>query len=301
MIDHVINVVSYKIEEKSQSFTAHIEENVPAVVIADEQRLVQVLTNLLSNANKFTPQHGSIQLRVTLDEQKDNQCALRFEVRDSGIGISAEQQSKLFRSFEQADGSISRKYGGTGLGLAISRKIVEMMDGKIWVESEMAQGSTFVFTVRIEIGDAELADKLSSDQPVDKLNDYTGAFKGRHVLLAEDVEINREIIITLLENTGVQIDCAVNGEEAVELFANNMDKYDLILMDIQMPSVDGYEATRRTRAMDSPKAKSIPIIAMTANVFREDIEKCNAAGMDDHIGKPIDIDVLLEKMQYYFN
>jgi len=217
-------------------------------------------------------------------------------VTDTGIGISDEQQSRLFSSFEQAESSTSRKFGGTGLGLAISKHIVELMGGKIWLESRPGAGSTFTFTVLLKRGKEENAEssphKAASEQQV--------SFKGRRILLAEDVEINREIVIALLEPTEIEIDCAVNGKEAVRMFSHKPKSYDLILMDLQMPEMDGFEATHQIRSIEG-QLKRVPIIAMTANVFKEDIEKCLKVGMNDHIGKPLDFNEVMEKLKYYLN
>ncbi len=299
MLIKVINVVNYKIDEKHQKFDVHIAENVPGYINGDKQLLSQVLTNLLTNANKFTPEGGRIDMVVQVLQFRQDTYTIQFAVEDNGIGISREQQSRLFQSFEQADGSVSRKYGGTGLGLVISKKIIEMMGGQISLESEEGLGSRFVFTVVVGIA-GEHPD-LQTDAPGFEMNGLIGEndFTGKRILLAEDVEINREIIISLLEETHVVIDSAENGLKACEMFERNPEMYDLIFMDIHMPEMDGYEATRRIRAMDNDKARTIPIIAMTANVFREDIEKMLAAGMNDHIGKPVEIKEVLQKMRKY--
>ena len=254
-----------------------------------------LLTNLLGNAIKFTPDESSVCLKAALLEEKDGICTIQFEVIDSGIGISPEQQTRLFQSFQQAEISTANKYGGTGLGLSISKNIVEMMNGKIWVESELDKGSTFTFTVQMKRGNSQKYENMTKGE--DK--SVSVNFAGNRILLAEDVDINCEILLTLLEPTLLEIDCVKNGADAVRLFKEAPERYDMILMDVQMPEMDGYEATRQIRALDFEKAKKIPIIAMTANVFREDIEKCLNAGMNDHIGKPINLENVLEKLQYY--
>jgi len=343
-------------------------------------------------------------------------------VTDTGIGISQEQQSKLFQSFQQAESSTTRKFGGTGLGLAISKNIVEMMGGKIWIESELGKGATFVFTIQLErledkeysapdlkslrflavdddhvildyfikiaerygavchtaenakdalrlrekngpysiyfvdyqmpgMNGMELTRKLkekdgaqahvimisgmewntieaeAKNTGVDKfllkplfpanivgaVNEFLGPnqqkdetaketidrFEGCSVLLVDDIEINREIVLTMLEETLLSIDCAENGRIAVDKFMKNPEKYDAIFMDVQMPEMDGYEATQTIRSLDLPNAKDIPIIAMTANAFREDIEKCLSVGMNGHVGKPINFDEVLEMLRTY--
>jgi PAS domain S-box-containing protein len=427
MLRRVVNVVNFRIDEKHQELSVDIDHSIPRTFIGDDQRIAQVITNLLGNAVKFTPEHGAINLTVRLAEKKDNLCTLQVSVSDTGIGISPEQQTKLFRSFEQAESSTTRKYGGTGLGLAISKNIVEMMGGSIWIQSEPGKGSTFTFTIQLERGKEEkrgllpsdinlknirimavdddtdvlsffmevtqgfglscdtavsgekalelidqkdgyhiyfidwkmpgidgiqLAREIKARKPensivtmisaaewgaiakeakaagvdnflskplfpstiaevineclgvkqqaeVTQTADIKGIFAGRRILLAEDVEINREIVQALLEPTKLEIDCAENGTEAVSMFTESPDKYDMIFMDIQMPEMDGYEATRRIRLLDNPKAKTIPIIAMTANVFKEDIEKCLAFGMDSHVGKPLDFNEVLNRLHSY--
>ncbi|MDL2264215.1 response regulator [Synergistaceae bacterium OttesenSCG-928-I11] len=427
MISRVVNVINFKLDEKNQHFSAQVDRAIPPFIVSDELRMSQVVTNLLSNANKFTPDGGDVSLYIRLVEEADDNLLLQFDVVDNGIGISPEGQSKLFRSFEQADGSISRKFGGTGLGLAISKRIVDLLGGSLWVKSEEGRGSTFSFTARVLKGERasralplredewknlrvlaidddpgvltffahaaqsvglqcktasggrEALDLISSGERFDvifvdwKMPDIDGIeltarikerygtqavvimissaewseigeraraagvdrfipkplftptivdcieeclsatthhlpdasvndggiFKGKRILLAEDVEVNREILISLLEDTGVEIDCAENGREALETFEATPEAYDLIFMDIHMPEMDGFEATRRIRALPAPRAATVPIIAMTANVFREDVEKCLAAGMNDHVGKPLDMDEIMGKMKRY--
>jgi CheY-like chemotaxis protein len=214
-----------------------------------------------------------------------------ISISDTGIGISEEQKSRLFNAFMQAETSTTRKFGGTGLGLVISKNIIEMMGGIIWVESELGKGSTFHFTVQMN----RATNRVSTTdwQAEGEQANYAEHFQGRRILLVEDVEINREIILALLEPTKLSIDCSENGQIAVNTFKENPQRYDMIFMDLQMPEMDGYEATRQIRSLDVPNAKTIPIIAMTANVFKEDIENCLAAGMDGHIGKPIHFDEVL--------
>ncbi len=299
MVDQATTVAGFKIEEKKQHLAIRIDDGVPPSIIADRQRLAQVIANLLNNANKFTPEDGNITLRVSAEGAPEDRRTLRIEVADNGIGISPEQRERLFQSFEQADDSISRKYGGTGLGLAISKTIVERMDGKIWVESELGKGARFIFTARVGVGNPEKEIGATPGTPREGTCDT--AFAGKHILLAEDVEINREILAAMFDGTGVEIDCAENGRLAVERFIANAERYDMIFMDIHMPEMDGYEATRQIRAQREaiPRAETIPIVAMTANVFKEDIAACLAAGMNDHIGKPIEIDELMAKTRRY--
>jgi signal transduction histidine kinase/DNA-binding response OmpR family regulator len=427
-LQRVVNVNNFRIIEKEQNFTVKLDKNIPHTLIGDDQRLAQIVTNLISNAIKFTPRHGSIQLSAFLEKEENSVCTIRIEVADSGIGISREQQNRLFASFEQADSNTSRKFGGTGLGLAISKRIVEMMDGRIWIVSELGKGSTFVFTIQAKRGSEkggllgpgvnwknvrllvvdddqdirihflELAQQLdlhcdvaadgeealalierkrpyniyfvdwqmpgmdgvefsrrvkgqgfetsvvimisavewsgimeeARQAGVDKflskplfpstiancINECLGTenalakqqepeqtenFTGYHLLLAEDIEINREIVLALLESTKISVDTAENGLEAVKQYSRNPEKYDMIFMDIQMPEMDGYEATQRIRALDNSQAKKVPIIAMTANVFRKDVERCLEAGMNDHIGKPLVFEEVLQKLHIYLH
>ena len=434
MLQKVVNVINFRIDERQQILTVHIDERMPRFLVGDDQRLAQVITNLLSNAVKFTAEKGRIRLNAKVIGEENGVYTIQIEVSDTGIGISREQQSKLFNSFQQADSGTSRKFGGTGLGLAISKRIVDLMGGQIWVESEPGMGSTFAFTVKAEksrgvhtsmfapgvniknirilaiddnseilelfenimvrfgikcdtasgakealalieknghydlyfvdwkmpgmdgvelsrkikehcaresipaksvvimisAGEWNTIEKEAKNAGVDKFlakplfpssiadtineclgfdtmgpaqeessNEQTENFEGYTMLLVEDVDINREIVTTLLEPTALNIVCAENGREAVEKFAAAPEKYNMIFMDLQMPEMDGYEATRTIRAMNNEWAKSIPIVAMTANVFREDVEKCLASGMNDHVGKPLDIKEVLEKLKQY--
>jgi len=301
MIHKVLNVSMMRAEEKLQKIEVSIDSQIPKYVIGDDQRLAQVLTNLLSNAVKFTPDKGEIKLNVFLNGEAGNYCELRFEVVDNGIGISPEKQHKLFDAFEQAEDVTHRKYGGTGLGLSISKRIVEMMNGRIWVESELGKGAKFIFTILLE------RNKDADDMPDgydDQSNEDPGStlrktFKGKRLLLAEDVEINREIVVSLLEDSGLSIDCAENGKEAIDMIFADPEKYDIIFMDLQMPVMDGLEASRIIRTLPPRKKGRLPVIAMTANVFKEDIEACLEAGMDDHLGKPLDTERIYEKMNKY--
>jgi CheY-like chemotaxis protein len=466
MLQKVVNVVNFKIDEKKQNFLVNIDPKIPRFLISDDQRLAQVITNLLSNALKFTPEHGAIRLNTKFLREESEYCTIQFEVIDSGIGITEEQKPRLFNSFEQAESGTSRKFGGTGLGLAISKRIVEMMNGRIWVESAWGEGSSFSFTIQAKRGEESPGRRLNpgvnlntlrilvaDDDPevreylahlmeqfriscdiaagaeealalvekngpydmylvdwkmpgmngidlsrkikkqgsgtsiiimisatelrdieddakdagvdrflakpifpsmiLDAINECLGTeslldsgnstmevtdnFEGRRILLVEDVEINRELVQTLLEPTLLRIDCAENGRMAVEMFRAAPEAYDMIFMDVQMPEMDGYEATRKIRQfekarnapgvfpqqgeeserlsespqgeksmefLETPKRlwespQGIPIIAMTANVFQEDIQKCLQAGMNGHVGKPIDFSDVLAKLRTY--
>jgi signal transduction histidine kinase len=327
-IERIVNVISIKFEEKNLQLTTTIDREIPGRLVGDDQRLAQVITNLLGNAVKFTPEGGSVKLSVRLVAARrrqdriygmgTNRCTVHVEVSDNGIGISEEQRKRLFTSFGQAEKSTSRTYGGTGLGLAISKRIVEMMDGSIGVDSEVGEGSTFWFNVILErCPEEEEANESESGRESENENEnalnvndstriagaktQTDCFKGRHILLAEDVEVNREIVIALLEPTQIEIDLAENGVEVLRLFMEDPERYELIFMDVQMPKMNGLEATRQIRALDIPRAKTVPIVAMTASVFREDIEKCLESGMNDHVGKPLDLAEVMEKLRRHLN
>jgi PAS domain S-box-containing protein len=433
VIRKAVNVINFRIDEKHQRFIVDLDNSIPHNLIGDDQRLAQIITNLLSNAVKFTPDEGEVRLSARLSGRVDDSYIIQIAVTDTGIGISKEHQARLFRSFQQADSSTSRKFGGTGLGLAITRRLVEMMDGRIWIESELGQGATFAFTFRAEAGTEpskyQLSEKVSwenvrllivDDAPevleyfrgeterlriycdfassgeealdliarnglydiyfidwkmpgmngikltslvkeknrdrlsmvvmissaewntiesdaknagvdrylrkplfrsdiIECLNESFGEkgadaetarnkdedFSGFHILLVEDVDINREIVLSILEPTKLEIDCAENGAIAVEMVQQAKKPYDMIFMDLQMPEMDGFEATRRIRDFEKTSAapegppKRLPIVAMTANVFREDIENCLKAGMDAHIGKPLDIEEVMGKLRFY--
>jgi len=436
MLQRVVNVVNFRVDEKKQKLTVRIDRAIPKNLVGDDQRIAQVITNLLGNAIKFTGEQGSIHLDARLLSAVSGVYNIQFSVADTGIGISLSQRERIFSSFEQAEISTTRKYGGTGLGLTISKNIVELMGGNIWMESELNKGSVFTFVIPLKQGTQEYTGLLSPDVNLDNIRilvvdddkdildyfkeitnelnincttalsgeealrlieqngDYhiyfvdwrmpgmdgiqfaaelkanylrkcsmheesaksvvimisaaewssiekdaiiagvdkflskplfpshiadvlneslgidrkkiqestaeiKGIFNGKHILLVEDVEINRDILTELLIPTGIKIDCAENGKIAVQMFSDAPEKYDMIFMDVQMPEMDGYEATKRIRALKFPQAQTIRIIAMTANVFREDIERCLEAGMDNHLGKPLDFVDVIDKLRHY--
>jgi signal transduction histidine kinase len=310
MLANIIDVISIRAEEKHQNIAVNVNANVPPFIIGDELRLSQVITNLFTNAIKFTPENGNVILSAEkLDESSgvhgaDSEITLRIEVVDSGIGISEEQQKRLFTSYSQADSSITKNFGGTGLGLAISKQIVELMQGTIWIESELNKGSKFIFTIKAKKRTENAGKVLSTTSPSgssagSKATDFD--FKGYTILVAEDMAFNREILGKYLEKTGISIDFAENGKVAVSMFAEHPERYNLILTDVHMPEMDGVEATRAIRALELPRAKDITIIAMTADAFREDIEKCLSAGMNDHIAKPVVPKDIYAKLKKYLS
>jgi PAS domain S-box-containing protein len=296
MLDDIYNINIGKAEGKGVSLVFEISPNAPDIVMGDRLRLSQVISNLLSNAVKFTPANGAVRLSVKPVDDDAKSPAIEIAVEDNGIGIDDKALKNLFKPFEQADVSISRKYGGTGLGLAISRNIVEQMGGQLRVTSELGRGSRFFFVIPIELGVIPEKDE-TSETNVTHAADFD--FRGKRILIAEDIEINKFIVSALLEDTGVDVDFAENGREAYEMFTASPDSYDMIYMDVQMPEVDGCEATVKIRESGVQGAGEIPIVAMTANAFAEDVERCLDSGMNDHISKPIDQSVLLKKTAIY--
>ena len=279
------DVLLERVQHKGLSLVVHMDPRTPHVVMGDPLRLRQVLLNLLSNAVKFT-ERGEIRMSVAPRDITTESVELLFTVKDNGIGMTPNQLTTIFESFSQADGSITRTYGGTGLGLAITKALVELMGGTIWVESEFGSGSTFSFCLPMRPGEESVTAPQAPSLVLAQQHDAEQV----RILLAEDNEINQEIALEFLTLLGFSTDVAANGREAVE--AARDKEYDLILMDIQMPEMDGFEATRQIRASGKANAKSIPIIAMTANAMESDKEKSRLAGMNDHISKPIDPELL---------
>ena len=247
------------------------------ILRGDKTRLKQALVNYLGNAVKFTDT-GSITLACRIENETDTDCLLRFEVRDTGIGMTEEQQARIFNAFEQADGSTSRKYKGTGLGLTITQRIVQLMGGETGVTSSPGAGSTFWLTCRLGKGRAKPSALVTETAEAILRREY----RGRKVLVVEDEPLNREVIGDMLEELGLVVDAAINGNEA--LIKVRQAHYDIVLMDMQMPELDGLDATRKLRAM--PDGQDLAIIALTANAFDDDRERCLAAGMNDFIAKP---------------
>ena len=272
-----------------------IDPSLPELLIGDEFRVKQVLINLLSNAVKFTTE-GQVALDVSTAECGADFCTIRFTVSDTGIGMSDSFLQKIFTPFEQEDSFLSRRYAGSGLGLSISNNLVALMGGEMTVESRLGKGSKFVFTIPFEKAKASAAEIKTDAQ-----EDIKGSLCGKRILLADDIEINREIVLELFAETGAEIEQAGDGEEAYQKFADSLaGYYDCVLMDIQMPKMDGYTATSAIRALDRTD-NNAPIIAMTANALSEDIERARASGMDDHIAKPIDFDICFKKVKQWCN
>jgi len=286
-VDQVNGICGHLAREKALRFTTRIGEGVPSFITGDALRLGQILLNLAGNAVKFT-ERGGVHMDVvpraadpTLDA---GSLMLEFRVHDSGIGLSPEQVDRLFQPFSQADASNTRKHGGTGLGLAIAKQLVELMGGRIWVESTLGRGSTFAFTARFTR--AEAAPTREQDASVEDVAAARARLSGAHILVAEDNPFNQVVIKKLLTKTGARVTLCANGREAIDALGHTA--YDLVLMDVQMPEMDGYEATRRIR--DTAALAGQRIIAMTANAMAEDRQRCADAGMDDFEAKPIDPD-----------
>ncbi|MDL2314110.1 transporter substrate-binding domain-containing protein [Desulfovibrio sp. OttesenSCG-928-C14] len=286
-------IIAQRCREKEIRFVTELEGLRDMDLAGDKLRLKQVLINLLGNAVKFTDRGGEIRFAVSVAREDANGVDLDFAVEDSGIGMTEEQLSRLFTAFEQADSSTAVKYGGTGLGLAISQSMVRKMGGEIRVVSSPGRGSRFWFGLSFPKS-ARVEAAREEDGPLD--------LSGRKILLADDVAVNRLILMELLGDTGVQIEEAEDGNLALERFNSSPPGYySLILMDVQMPGLDGYETTRAIRALPRNDAAAVPIIAMTANAYREDIEKALESGMNGHIAKPVDMGLVKKMLRRYLH
>jgi len=291
VLENLASLAGHRASDKGLKFVIDLPPGLARLnLIGDPLRLGQVLLNLAGNAIKFT-EHGSVTVRVRRNDSITDAALLRFDVIDTGIGITPEAQSRLFTAFEQADNSMTRSYGGTGLGLAISKRLVHLMGGEIGVESAPDRGSTFWFTARLPLG-AHAVPAAPSFETDEVEQQIRLRFPGARILLAEDEPINREVSLCLLDAVGLKVDVALDGNEALDLARRN--RYALILMDMQMPNLNGVDATRAIRTDSLNRAT--PILAMTANAFDEDRQICLAAGMNDHLPKPVDPQVLFETL-----
>lgn len=287
LVQSVIDQQELKAEQKGLKLFINFEESITKKFYGDSLRIYQILTNLLSNAIKFT-ENGEVSICI----KKIGKNIIRFETTDTGVGLSKKQLSRLFQPFSQADETISRKYGGTGLGLTISKQLIELMDGKIWVESEEGIGSKFIFEIVLKelgIDKDNIATKIQSTNLKEKVN----KIKKTKILLVEDNKTNQLLIQSILEDSSIAIDIANNGKEAIEKFQVN--QYKLILMDIVIPILNGYEATKIIRDLDA----NIPIIALSANVIEKDVIKCKDLGMNEYLSKPVDINKLYLSLLRY--
>ncbi len=283
VIDKVEVLTVHKAEEKGLQFFVNHNDLADLTLAGDPLRLKQILLNLVNNAIKFTDK-GSVGVIIEKIKEAEGKTYLRFSVKDTGIGLSDEQQKKLFSAFTQVDSSVTRKYGGTGLGLAISKQLVELMGGQVWIESELGKGSAFCFSIAFAEGSSE------NIEPQEEVIEYTP--KEGYILLAEDNQINQLVATELLKQKGYFVDVANNGQEAVDMIYQK--NYDLVLMDIQMPVLDGLMATQKIRKDE--QFRHLPIIALSANAMLEDREKSFQHGMNEHIAKPISPNILFKTL-----
>ncbi len=282
VLNKLFNTFSLKIEDKGLTLYKNISSDIPRYLIGDPLRLLQILMNLTGNALKFT-EKGKILIAVNVIKKDDTFITLKFSVQDTGIGIPSEIKEHLFKAFTQADNTISRKYGGTGLGLAICKCLVTMMEGDIWIDSIVGEGSTFNFTAQFKCSsEQECSKQQAQTKAVPSINTLHGA----RILLVEDNLINQQVARESLESEGLVVKIANNGQEAITAVTNN--SFDVVLMDIQMPEMDGYEATQIIRK----NQYTLPIVAMTAHAMNSVREKCLLVGMNDYITKPIDLELL---------
>ncbi|MBF0266876.1 MAG: response regulator [Gammaproteobacteria bacterium] len=298
VLDNTVAIIQLKAEEKKLQLAVHLELGFNRDFYGDSLRISQILINLANNAVKFTENGGAIEIKIKLDKETEEHIYICCSVKDTGVGISPENQKKLFKSFSQADASTTREYGGTGLGLTISSKLVELMGGRIWMESEEGKGSTFHFTIKLNKQGKETLETTSAieSKPI-KINQAKEQLKDCKILLVEDNEINQELAVELLMMNGIDVETANNGAEAIELLKNN--EFDGVLMDCQMPVMDGYQATDKIRNQE--QFKDLPVIALTANAMKQDIEKVLSVGMNDHIAKPINPETMLLTMAKWIN
>ena len=285
-------IVGGQCDEKGLRFVCDPVEPLDEYYCGDNLKLKQVLINILGNSVKFTDAPGTSTCTVERTACTDEKATLRFTMADTGIGMDKEFLPKLFEAFSQEDTANTTRYGGSGLGMAITRSFVDMMGGEITVGSEKGVGTTFTVTVTLGRVQKPEEQPAAEEAPGDE-----AALEGKHLLIAEDQEINAEVLTDLLELEGMSSEWAENGKLAVELFAQSeQGHFDAILMDMRMPVMDGLTATREIRKLTHPDAASIPIIALSANAFEEDVQQCLQAGMNEHLSKPIDEDRLKETL-----
>jgi len=288
-LDRCMKTLAFRANEKGLTLRCDVTPDVPNHVTGDWLRLQQVLINLVGNALKFTAQ-GRVVVTVDVEERSDEAAVLHVAVSDTGIGVPPGRQAAIFDPFTQADGSTARSHGGTGLGLTISRRLVEMMGGRLWLESPPGRGATFHFTLPVDVR----PQAVEPAPPVER-EDKTPASGALRILLAEDNVVNRFLAVRLLEKQGHDVQTVVNGQAAIE--AIEQGRFDLALMDLQMPEMDGLEATALIRARERANGGHLPIIALTANAMVGDQERCLQAGMDGYVSKPIDINRLLAEIR----
>lgn len=299
VLEDLKTIILESVHAKQQKLLIKMQDVVHEDIITDKLRLTQVLLNIISNAVKFTPVGGTIHILVEEKaSQKAGYAVYSFCIKDNGIGMSKEFQEHVFDSFARERTVTESGITGTGLGMAITKNIVDLMGGTIHLTSKQGEGSEFIVTLECELADKTVQDKQSSCPKAEKKHlDYSG----KKVLLVEDNELNREIATEILKSLGMKVDYAADGMEAVEIMSSEAEnQYDMIFMDIQMPKMDGYTATREIRTLKDTKKANVPIIAMTANAFDEDRKKAIKAGMNGHIAKPIDVNVILQNLDRIF-
>ena len=297
-VNETLRTLKLRAQQKRLEVSWHVAENVPDRLIGDSHRLRQILVNLVGNAIKFTAE-GAVRLQVVRESATGDELEVHFQISDTGVGISEDQQSTIFESFSQADTSTTRTFGGTGLGLAISSQLVGLMGGRIWVESEEGQGSVFHFIARFTVdNDEDPLVALNIDSVPTQPSTPASNVKSLQILLAEDHLVNQRYASRLLEKQEHIVTIAENGSEAVDIYQSQ--PVDLILMDIQMPGMDGFEATTAIRAYEQQTGKHTPIIAMTAHAMKGDRERCLNGGMDGYVPKPVSYDRLLGIIEHLF-
>ena len=288
------NMFQKNVEAKGVAFYVEMKDVDVKYIVGDELRISQILVNFLSNAQKFT-EKGEIRVTFRQLQKENGKVSLMFRVHDTGKGMDAKFISRIFKPFEQESQDITKQYGGSGLGMSITDRLVHLMGGEIVIDSMLGKGSDFSVYLTLPIAEVS---EIETEQEDETGTDFT--FNGCHILMAEDNEINAEIAVSILENEGAKVDVAVNGKDAVEKYAASAPgTYNFILMDIQMPVMNGYDAARKIRGLDDPQKANIPIIAMTANAFTEDRQVALDAGMNDHIAKPINMNVLVPTLRKY--
>ena len=295
LLDQITIIVGGQCEEKGLVFVCNKIEPIDEFFVGDNLKLKQIIINILGNSVKFTDAPGTVTFTVEQTDSTDERCTLRLAMQDTGIGMDKDFIPRLFEAFSQEDTGNTTRYGGSGLGMAITKNIVEKMDGGIRVESEKGKGTTFY--VQVTLGRLSDEDVLETTTSVEAHPSECVSLEGRHMLIAEDQEMNAEILADLLELEDMTSEWAENGKQAVEVFdQSEAGHFDAILMDMRMPVMDGLTATREIRKLTRPDAATIPIIALTANAFEEDVKQCLQAGMDAHLSKPVDIDLLKETL-----
>ena len=296
-VELVNAIIQNHCNEKGLDYQSRFVGEIDDYYVGDALNVKRVLINILGNAIKYTIPPGTVSFTTEQIEARGDERVLRFTVRDTGIGMDKDFLPNLFYPFAQGDSSSTTQFGGGGLSLAVSSRIVELMRGSIAVTSEKGVGSVFVITVTLGACDRKEEDALQEETP-----EEADILEGKHLLVVEDIELNAEIVMDLLETEGMTSDWAENGKIAVDMFARSPEyTYDAILMDLRMPVMDGLESARTIRSLDRPDARSVPILALTANAFEEDVRNSLEAGMNQHLAKPVDSDLLFNSLRWHFS